>query len=138
MDGRRAVLPLNWRGVRPLKLTIASSGGLIEPPAWDDSDPAVRAQRNLDGSIWAYSYAEGSERWMHVPGIASFRFGSCGEEAIVVPEPGAPPAAKFPDLERATLSNGLKIVLAERPSVPQVRFDLLLDAGFAADQSAEP
>jgi len=94
MDGRRAVLPLNWRGVRPLKLTIASSGGLIEPPAWDDSDPAVRAQRNLDGSIWAYSYAEGSERWMHVPGIASFRFGSCGEEAIVVPEPGAPPASR--------------------------------------------
>ncbi|MFL5462360.1 MAG: M16 family metallopeptidase, partial [Gemmatimonadales bacterium] len=41
-------------------------------------------------------------------------------------------------LERATLSNGLKIVLARRPSIPQVRFDLVLDAGFAADKSAIP
>jgi zinc protease len=53
-------------------------------------------------------------------------------------ESGTPPATKFPDLERATLSNGLKIVLARRPSIPQVRFDLLLDAGFAADQSGIP
>ena len=54
----------------------------------------MRAQRNLDGSIWAYSYADGSERWMHVPGIASFRFGSRGEEATVVPEPGTPPVSR--------------------------------------------
>lgn len=74
-----------------MKLTIASAGDAIEPPAWHDGDPAVRAQRNLDGSIWAYSYAVGSERWMHVPGIGSFRFGSRGEEAVVVPEPAAPP-----------------------------------------------
>ncbi len=80
--------------MRPLKLTIASAGDSIEPPAWDDGDPAVHAQRNLDGSIWAYSYAEGSERWMHVPGIASFRFGSRGEEAVVVPEPGTPPVSR--------------------------------------------
>lgn len=77
--------------MRPLKLTIASAGDSIEPPAWDDGDAAVHALRNLDGSIWAFSYAAGSERWMHVPGIASFRFGSRGEEAFVVPEPGTPP-----------------------------------------------
>ena len=80
--------------MRPLKLTIASAGDPIEPPPWDDGDPAVRAQRNLDGSIWAYSYADGTERWMHVPGIASFRFGSRGEEAVVVPEPGTPPVSR--------------------------------------------
>jgi zinc protease len=55
-----------------------------------------------------------------------------------LPESGTPPDTKFPELERATLSNGLKIVLARRPSIPQVRFDLLLDAGFAADQSGIP
>jgi zinc protease len=52
-----------------------------------------------------------------------------------LPETGAPPDSKFPELERETLSNGLKIVLARRAPIPQVRFDLLLDAGFAADQS---
>ena len=80
--------------MRPLKLTIASAGDSIEPPAWDDGDPAVHARRNLDGSIWAYSYSQGSERWMHVPGIASFRFGARGEEAVVVPEPGRPPVSR--------------------------------------------
>jgi zinc protease len=55
-----------------------------------------------------------------------------------LPTPGTPPDTKFPQLERATLSNGLKIVLARRPSIPQVRFDLLLDAGFAADKAGVP
>jgi zinc protease len=61
-----------------------------------------------------------------------------GAERNKLPETGAPPETRFPELQRATLSNGLKIVLAERPSIPQVRFDLLLDAGYAADQNGVP
>jgi len=61
-----------------------------------------------------------------------------GADRSALPRPGTPPDAKFPALERDTLSNGLKIVLAERRSIPLVRFDLLLDAGFAADQFAQP
>lgn len=72
-------------------MTIVSVGDSVEPPTWNDGDPAVQAQRNLDGSIWAYSYSDNSERWMHVPGIASFRFGTRGEEAVVVPESGSAP-----------------------------------------------
>jgi zinc protease len=63
---------------------------------------------------------------------------SSGADRSAVPTPGAPPKAEFPALDRATLSNGLKVVLAERRSIPQVRFDLLLDAGYAADQFAQP
>ncbi len=55
-----------------------------------------------------------------------------------LPEPGSPPAAKFPRLQKATLSNGLKIILAERHTVPVVNFNLLVDAGYAADQFAVP
>ena len=55
-----------------------------------------------------------------------------------LPAIGAPPDANFPELQRSTLSNGLKVVLAERRSIPQVRFDLVLDAGYAADQFAAP
>jgi zinc protease len=55
-----------------------------------------------------------------------------------LPSTGKPVDTKFPQLERATLSNGLKVVLARRQSIPQVRFDLLVDAGFAADQSGIP
>ncbi|MFL5476056.1 MAG: M16 family metallopeptidase [Gemmatimonadales bacterium] len=67
-----------------------------------------------------------------------FRTASAAADRSKLPVPGTPAEAKFPELERATLSNGLKIVLARRPSIPQVRFDLVLDAGFAADKSAIP
>ncbi len=55
-----------------------------------------------------------------------------------VPEAGAPPAAKVPAMQRATLSNGLKVVLVERASIPQVNFNLVVDSGWAADQSVLP
>jgi zinc protease len=55
-----------------------------------------------------------------------------------LPEPGTPPQAQFPDIERAELSNGLKLVLAQRHSVPIVDLRLLVDAGYAADQFATP
>ena len=41
-----------------------------------------------------------------------------GADRKQMPEPGEPPAGKFPELKRARLSNGLQIVVAERHSVP--------------------
>jgi zinc protease len=55
-----------------------------------------------------------------------------------VPEAQTPPNALFPNLQRTTLSNGLKVILAERHSIPMVNFNLLIDAGYAADQFAKP
>jgi zinc protease len=54
------------------------------------------------------------------------------------PALGAPPEVKLPKLERATLSNGLKVILAERPGLPLVNFWMTTDAGYAADHSAAP
>jgi zinc protease len=67
-----------------------------------------------------------------------YQTAQAGADRSKLPDLGSPPETKFPALERATLSNGLKVVLAERRAIPQVRFDLLLDAGFAADQSGLP
>jgi zinc protease len=75
---------------------------------------------------------------LEVRPFPDYRTATAGADRSKLPDSGTPPDARFPTLERATLSNGLKIVLAERPSIPQVRFDLLLDAGFAADHSAVP
>ena len=55
-----------------------------------------------------------------------------------VPEPDSFPSVAFPQFERATLDNGLKIVVAQRTTVPNVWFRLLLDAGYAADQFGLP
>ena len=40
---------------------------------------------------------------------------------------------KLPPMQKATLSNGLKIVLAERHSAPVVNFSLLVNSGYSSD-----
>ena len=49
------------------------------------------------------------------------------------PEAGQAPQVTFDKLERTTLSNGLKVILAKRDAIPTVNMQLLFDAGFAAD-----
>ncbi len=86
-----------------------------------------------------------AKRWLsdgdytlEVHPFPSYETAPTGADRSKLPETGTPPVATFPALERATLSNGLKLVLAQRPSIPQVRLDLVFDAGFAADQSGLP
>jgi len=61
-----------------------------------------------------------------------------GEGRSKPPVPGTPPELKLPKLQRATLSNGLKVILAERHDVPLVNCWMAVDAGYAADQFAAP
>jgi len=75
---------------------------------------------------------------VEVDPFPDYQVAQSGVDRSKPPEPGAPPKAVFPKVQRAELSNGLKIVLAERHSIPQVTFRLLLDAGYAADQFAAP
>jgi zinc protease len=51
-----------------------------------------------------------------------------------VPDAGTPPAPSFPSIQRATLPNGLDLILAERHALPIVSLSLMVDAGYAADQ----
>ena len=55
-----------------------------------------------------------------------------------LPEIGAPPAAPLAAPERATLSNGMKVLLSRRTAVPVVRLSTILDGGYAADDPAKP
>jgi zinc protease len=75
---------------------------------------------------------------LEVHPFPEYQVAKSGADRSKLPDTGTPPDTKFPTLERATLSNGLKVVLAQRSAIPQVRFDLILDAGFAADQSSIP
>ena len=75
---------------------------------------------------------------LEVQPLPEYAVAPAGADRSKPPEAGTPPRAVFPALERTTLANGLTVVLAERRSIPQVRFDLLLDAGSASDQFAQP
>lgn len=56
-----------------------------------------------------------------------------GPPRMAEPAVGQPPLLQWPAIERFTLSNGLKVELARRTTVPLVRMMLSLDAGMAAD-----
>jgi zinc protease len=49
------------------------------------------------------------------------------------PAAGDPMSLKLPPVQKSSLNNGLKIVLAERHSAPVVNFTLLVDSGYSAD-----
>ena len=68
----------------------------------------------------------------------SYKTDSTGADHSKLPETGTPPELKLPTLERATLSNGLKVILAERHEIPVADFWLQVNAGYAADQFASP
>ncbi|KUG26091.1 zinc protease [hydrocarbon metagenome] len=61
-----------------------------------------------------------------------------GADRSKLPETGTPPDVSFPEIQTATLSNGLKVMLSQRSSVPLVNLSLLVDAGYASDQFAIP
>ncbi|KRG45171.1 peptidase M16 [Stenotrophomonas pictorum JCM 9942] len=55
-----------------------------------------------------------------------------------VPQTTSFPELKFPQLQRATLKNGTRVVLAERHDIPVVQFSYEFPGGFTADQGRKP
>lgn len=55
-----------------------------------------------------------------------------------LPDLETPPTPTFPKFQRATLSNGLKVILAERKAIPAVNMVLTFDAGYASDFGGKP
>ncbi|RPD50695.1 M16 family metallopeptidase [Paracnuella aquatica] len=54
------------------------------------------------------------------------------------PPLGGAKTPEFPAVKQFTLSNGLKVALVERKSVPVVNMSLMINAGYAADQFGQP
>ena len=75
---------------------------------------------------------------LEVTPFPEYKTDANGADRSKAPAPGTPPELKLPKLQRSTLSNGLKVILAERHEVPLVNFTLAFDAGYAADQLASP
>lgn len=55
-----------------------------------------------------------------------------------LPEVGQPKPSQFPDIQRAKLSNGLTVLLAERKGVPTLVMNLMFNAGYKTDHLSSP
>jgi zinc protease len=75
---------------------------------------------------------------LEVQPYPALKAGASDVDRKAMPAVGPAPQVAFPALQRATLGNGLKVLLAERHSIPVVNFSLLLDAGYASDQGGLP
>jgi zinc protease len=75
---------------------------------------------------------------LEVQPFPEYKAAAAAADRSKAPVPGTPPELKLPKLQRAKLSNGLNLILAERHEVPLVNFWMVSDAGYAADQSAAP
>jgi zinc protease len=54
-----------------------------------------------------------------------------------LPATASPDDVKLPKMQRTTLSNGLKVILAERHQTPLVSFWMQIKAGYSADEPAK-
>jgi zinc protease len=86
---------------------------------------------------------DAARRWLsdglyqlEVTPYPEYKTASAGADRSKLPEVGATPDVKLPAFQRMTLSNGLKVVLAERHELPLVNFTLFVDAGTSADSAA--
>ncbi len=73
-----------------------------------------------------------------LPFQATARTTAPAADRTVIPELGTPDELKLPAVQEDRLSNGLRLLLAERHEIPVVNFWMDLNAGFAADQAVLP
>jgi zinc protease len=104
-----------------------------DPGSWKASLERVRAATPA-------AVTAAGRRWMNdgsftlaVTPFPSYAATAGTAAASAIPEPGAPLDPHFSAVRRATLSNGLKVVIAERHQTPIVTLGLIVDAGNASD-----
>ena len=104
-------------------------------------DPEAYLQRFRDyGAITPAELRDTAKAWLSRPSYTlqvdpfpALKAAASDVDRSVLPALGPSPDVRFPDVQRATLSNGLKVVLLERHSAPLVNLMLAVDAGVAAD-----
>ncbi len=133
------------RGIERIGGFGGKSDRLAESQVYRGSADAYKISLKRVQEATAEDLRAAARRWLsdgvyilEVGPFPDYKTASAGADRSKAPDTGTPPELKLPKLQRATLSNGLKVILAERHEVPLVNFTLAADAGFASDASATP
>ena len=134
--------------IRGLERIDGSSGKsyiLAESQVFDGSPDAYKKSLNWLRDANANDVKTAAKQWLsdgvfvlEVHPFPEYVAAKTGVDRSKLPETTTAPELKLPPLQRDTLSNGLKIVFAERHSAPVVQMNLIVDAGYAADSLATP
>lgn len=131
------------RGIEKVGGFAGKAGVLAECEVYD-ADPACyrTSLQRLDGAT-IKQVQDAARRWLaqgdHTLEVRPYGTYKNTEASAVDRSKGVPvvsdfPEVDFPKLERATLKNGMPVVLAARAAVPLVSVEVLFDGGSAGDR----
>ncbi len=133
------------RGVERIGGFGGKSDVLAQSQAWGGRPDFYRTRLEHVQSATAAQLGDSARRWLsdgvytlEVHPFPELAAAKAGADRSKRPDAGTPPAGHLPAFERATLPSGLKLIVAERHEVPLVRFQLLVDAGYASDSLGVP
>jgi zinc protease len=133
------------RGIEKVGGFSGKAGTLAESQTYGGSPGAWRQQLVDAGNATTASVREVAGRWitdapfvLEVTPQPPLSTTAGVDDRSQPPLPTSQPDVDFPAFERATLANGLTLIVVPRPGNPVVNLELVLDAGYAADQFARP
>jgi zinc protease len=106
---------------------------LGSPDAWKTWLEGVKSVTAADVRAKARQWLTDGSYSLHVVPFPTYAATAAGADRKTMPTPGAAAAARFPKFERATLSNGLKVVLVERHELPTIQMQLVTNTGYGPD-----
>ena len=141
---QRARTKINAEVIRGLEQVGGFAGKaatLAEGELYDDNPAFFRTLLQWINEASAEEVREAAARWLadgryqlDVLPVAEFAAGPAAvDRKSGLPAVGELPDLSFPAVQRATLSNGMQVAVAERHAVPVVAVSVQFDAGYAAD-----
>jgi zinc protease len=126
--------------VRSLESISAKASQLAEsetylgdPNAWKASFNRFKAATPTDLQRVGKTWLSDGDYILQIKPFGDLAASGPGADRKTMPMPRSVAQATFPPIERATLPNGLRLVVAHRAGVPVVNMTMLLETGVPAD-----
>jgi zinc protease len=111
---------------------------LGDPDAWKNDLARRRTATSADVQRTAKAWLSDGDYVLAMLPFGDLKAASIGADRKTMPMPSTVAAATFPPVERATLSNGLKLVVARRSGSPLLNIAMMTDTGIPADYASWP
>src|SRR5262249_28047941 len=134
------------RGVERIGGFGGKSDVLASSAVYRGTPDGYKDELEVIRSATASQVKEAAERWLTdgqyvlsiLPYPPGLKASDKGADRAKLPDAGTAPDGTLPAVQKVTLSNGMKVLLAERHAIPVVDFSLMIDAGYTADAGGIP
>lgn len=139
---QRAVAAINASTIRGLEQVGGKASVLAEGELYEDNPVFIETYLGWINAATADDVRDAARRWLsrgwhQVDVVPAGRYAVTDQgidrSAGLPPVPTDMPTLNFPSIQTGTLSNGVRVVVAERHTLPIVELSLQFNAGYAAD-----